>query len=128
MEIAFHMTKEETVSYADAKVEVCLRDEGKLLKKVAFPVSGQFAGAFKIAESVTLWSCENPKLYQVEIRIFDGQGNLMEVIPYPVGFRIIGLENGIIKLNRETHREWGIMRASDLMLVWHPLFMKFIEK
>ena len=61
-------------------------------------------------------------------REIDGQGNLMEVIPYPVGFRIIGLENGIIKLNRETHREWGIMRASDLMLVWHPLFMKFIEK
>ena len=85
MEIAFHMTKEETVSYTDAKAEVCLRDEGKLLEKVAFPVSGQFTGAFKIAESVILWSCENPKLYQVEIRIFDGQGKPIQT-EWPVVF------------------------------------------
>lgn len=42
---------------------------------------------------------DGPKLYQVEIRIFDGQGDLIEIIPYQVGFRTICIEDGIIKLN-----------------------------
>ena len=115
MEIAFQMTKEETASYTDARAEVCLWDEGKLIAKEGFPVSEQFTGAFKITESVILWSCENPKLYQVEIRIFDGQGKLTEVIPYPVGFRIIGLEDGIIKLNGKRLIINGVNRHE-----WNP--------
>lgn len=31
-------------------------------------------GEGMFSEPVQLWNCDDPKLYQVEIRIFDGQG------------------------------------------------------
>ena len=50
MEIEFKTTKGKTASYADARADLTIR------------------------EPVQLWNCDDPKLYQVEIRIFDGQG------------------------------------------------------
>jgi len=50
MEIEFKTTKGKTASYADARADLT------------------------ISEPVQLWNCDDPKLYQVEIRIFDGQG------------------------------------------------------
>lgn len=46
-----------------------------------------------------LWSHDTPVLYQLEISLFSPEGQLIEVVPYPVGFRRIVLEDGIIRLN-----------------------------
>lgn len=99
MEIEFKTTKGKTVSYADARAEICLLDGHQMIAKEEASVSESFRADLTISEPVQLWNCDDPKLYQVEIRIFDGQGHLIEIIPYQVGFRMICIEDGIIKLN-----------------------------
>ena len=99
MEIEFKTTKGKTVSYADARAEICLLDGHQMIAKEEVSVSESFRADLTISEPVQLWNCDDPKLYQVEIRIFDGQGHLIEIIPYQVGFRTICIEDGIIKLN-----------------------------
>ena len=99
MEIEFKTTKGKTASYADARAEICLLDGHQMIAKEEVSVSESFRADLTISEPVQLWNCDDPKLYQVEIRIFDGQGDLIEIIPYQVGFRTICIEDGIIKLN-----------------------------
>lgn len=99
MEIELKTTKGKTVSYADARAEICLLDGHQMIAKEEASVSESFRADLTISEPVQLWNCDDPKLYQVEIRIFDGQGDLIEIIPYQVGFRTICIEDGIIKLN-----------------------------
>ena len=99
MEIELKTTKGKTVSYADARAEICLLDGHQMIAKEEASVSESFRADLTINEPVQLWNCDDPKLYQVEIRIFDGQGDLIEIIPYQVGFRTIYIEDGIIKLN-----------------------------
>ena len=99
MEIEFKTTKGKTVSYADARAEICLLDGHQMIAKEEASVSESFRADLTISEPVQLWNCDDPKLYQVEIRIFDGQGDLIEIIPYQVGFRMICIEDGKIKLN-----------------------------
>ena len=99
MEIELKTTKGKTASYADAIAEICLLDGHQMIAKEEASVSESFRADLTINEPVQLWNCDDPKLYQVEIRIFDGQGDLIEIIPYQVGFRTICIEDGIIKLN-----------------------------
>ena len=99
MEIELKTTKGKTASYADARSEICLLDGHQMIAKEEVSVSESFRADLTISEPVQLWNCDDPKLYQVEIRIFDGQGDLIEIIPYQVGFRMICIEDGKIKLN-----------------------------
>lgn len=99
MEIELKTTKGKTASYADARAEICLSDGHQMIAKEEVSVSESFRADLTISEPVQLWNCDDPKLYQVEIRIFDGQGDLIEIIPYQVGFRMICIEDGKIKLN-----------------------------
>ncbi|MFQ7528147.1 MAG: hypothetical protein ACLRMN_11705 [Mediterraneibacter gnavus] len=61
MEIAFQMTKEETASYTDARAEVCLWDEGKLIAKKDFQCPNSLQGLLKL---------QNPSYYGV-VRILN---------------------------------------------------------
>ena len=74
MEIELKTTKGKTVSYADARAEICLLDGHQMIAKEEVSVSESFRADLTISEPVQLWNCDDPKLYQVEIRIFDGQG------------------------------------------------------
>jgi beta-galactosidase len=46
-----------------------------------------------------LWSPEDPFLYDLVIEVRDELGNLTEHIPYKVGVRRIGIEDGVLKIN-----------------------------
>lgn len=46
-----------------------------------------------------LWSDEDPFLYDLLIEVHDAAGRLSEVIPWRVGFRRCGIEDGLIKIN-----------------------------
>lgn len=48
---------------------------------------------------VHLWSHESPYLYQLELRVISPQGEVIEVVPYPIGFRRIAMDHGMMKLN-----------------------------
>jgi len=48
---------------------------------------------------VALWDHHNPKLYTLEIRLLDGDGGLIEIVPQKIGFRRIELVDKIMMLN-----------------------------
>lgn len=50
-------------------------------------------------ENPALWSAEDPKLYYLEIEVYDTEGKLQEFIPEKVGFRRFEMKNSIMTLN-----------------------------
>ncbi|ROR30566.1 beta-galactosidase [Mobilisporobacter senegalensis] len=50
-------------------------------------------------ENVIPWNHHNPYLYLLMIEVFDKSGNLMEVVPYKIGFRRLEIKNKVILLN-----------------------------
>lgn len=57
-----------------------------------------------------LWSAEDPFLYRLEIRLFDGDGALREVVTQPVGFRQVAIADGVLKLNGKRLLLHGVNR------------------
>lgn len=49
--------------------------------------------------SVNPWDNEHPTLYRLKIELFDEKGNLVELVPYSVGFRRIEIVNKVMLLN-----------------------------
>ncbi|MBP3523459.1 MAG: beta-galactosidase [Clostridia bacterium] len=50
---------------------------------------------------VKLWHNHHPNLYTLEILLLDQNGEVVEVVPQPIGFRTIELKNKIMWLNGE---------------------------
>ncbi len=50
-------------------------------------------------EHPLLWSAESPNLYTLMLYVYDGEGQLQEVVPLQVGFRRFELSEGLMKLN-----------------------------
>ena len=46
-----------------------------------------------------LWSAEKPALYHFTLKVFNEEGELTEVIPQTVGFRVFELRDGLMILN-----------------------------
>ncbi len=46
-----------------------------------------------------LWSAENPVLYELELRVWDEEENLQEVVCQRIGFRKFELKDGLMKIN-----------------------------
>ena len=46
-----------------------------------------------------LWSAEDPYLYQLQLSLYNGQGELLEVIPQRVGVREIKVKDGLFYVN-----------------------------
>mgnify|MGYP002792407176 CR=1 FL=1 len=56
------------------------------------------------------WSCEDPYLYRLEIRIFGQDGRLLELVPYDIGFCRVSLEDGVMKVNGKRLVILGVNR------------------
>ncbi len=72
---------------------------------------------------VLAWSSETPKLYRVILKICDNNGEILELIPYFVGFRRLELRNKIIYLNGKrliikgvNRHEWSPHRGRAILL------------
>ena len=50
-------------------------------------------------EKVAAWDNIHPNLYQVYIELTDSEGNLLEVVPYKIGFRRLEIVNKVMLLN-----------------------------
>jgi beta-galactosidase len=62
------------------------------------------------AGQVQLWSAEKPYLYTLYIRVFDSSGNLVEVVPQRVGFRVFELIDKVMCLNGKRIAFKGVNR------------------
>lgn len=99
LDVDLKLTKEEGTTFENAKVQVCLRDGEKVLVEGETELADVVQQHFEIAEKVQQWDNHQPYLYQLEVRLLDAEGTVAEIVPYPVGFRKICMEDGIMKLN-----------------------------
>lgn len=56
------------------------------------------------------WSHEDPFLYLLEIRVKNAQGEIVEIVPYEIGFRRIAMDQGIMTLNGKRLILHGVNR------------------
>ena len=61
-------------------------------------LSGENTYTWEI-ENPVLWSAEDPQLYDLELEVCNGNGELQELIPERVGFRRFEMKDGIMTLN-----------------------------
>lgn len=81
-------------------VSVVLKDaEGEVLLERSLPAAKDVCMQTQQLGEVQVWSHGHPYLYRLEIRLLSGSGQLVEAVPYEIGFRRIALEDGIMKLN-----------------------------
>ncbi|MBQ7955595.1 MAG: DUF4981 domain-containing protein [Lachnospiraceae bacterium] len=95
-------------SAAVLKLDMCVTDKGRVEvglkneKGVVAELSGRLEAetSFELpVENVKLWSAEVPYLYDMLIKVYDKDGDLMEVIPQKVGFRRFAIKNSLMLLN-----------------------------
>ena len=70
-----------------------------------------------------LWSHQDPYLYRLQIELFDDHDQLVEVVPYVVGFRRLVLQNRVMTLNGQrliingvNRHEWDAHRGRAVTL------------
>ena len=56
------------------------------------------------------WSHEDPFLYLLEIRVKNVRGEIVEIVPYEIGFRRIAMDHGIMTLNAKRLILHGVNR------------------
>ena len=101
----FHaVLKDETGRRASGNSEyetvlACCRPEGREEVEFQMEVPG-----------VSAWSPERPVLYELELRLYDAQGRLLEIVPQAVGFRTFEKKDGLLLLNGRRMIFRGINR------------------
>lgn len=85
---------------SDYQVAVVLKDEkGKILLEQSLPAAKTVCMQAQHLEGIRPWDHDCPCLYRLEVRLLAGDGRLIEIVPYELGFRRIVLEDGVMKLN-----------------------------
>ncbi len=91
---------------AEGGVSGCSSTEGGIVENCIAECNIQMAMPGK----VTPWENGNPYLYRLELRLYGGDGSLLEIVPYEFGFRRIEIENKVIKLNGKRLVFCGVNR------------------
>ncbi len=88
-----------------AKVEVLLQDEEEKVclnrELVLEKRKQEICLTMEEAEigPVKIWDNHSPHLYHLLIKLYDEKGELIEIVPYPIGFRRLEIKNKVIYLN-----------------------------
>lgn len=125
----------ELLGYEEgAELELVLEDhKGEVLYKERTAAGSEGVKAREVG-TVRPWSGENPYLYTLYVRIYDGNGRLIEVVKETVGFRRFEMKNGLMLINgnrmvfrgvnrHEFDRRKGRAIGAEEML-WDIRFMK----
>ena len=99
----------------NALVKVDLDLEGAGSAKVRLDGVGELEqdpdGQFRVViPEPELWSSEEPNLYRGMIEVADQDGKTLEFIPFHVGVRRFGIEDGLLKINGERVVFVGVNR------------------
>ena len=103
----------EDLKNARVKVDVDLQGEGTC--KVSLDGVGELTqeerGQFSIViADPELWSSERPNLYHGTIEVTDESGEVTQYLPFHVGVRRFGIEDGLLKINGERVVFTGVNR------------------
>ena len=122
--------KVSSVEKKKTSAKVVVRDaEQKIVAEKIFAMnvfsdSDEYFGETEVdMGNVISWDNHNPYLYSVFIEIVDGEGQLLEVVPYKVGFRRIEIIDKIIYLNGKRLILLGVNRHE-----WNPQTGRCIGK
>ena len=75
-----------------------------------------------------LWSAEDPYLYQLQLSLYNGQGELLEVIPQRVGVREITVKDGLFHVNGHYLKLHGVNRHDNDHLKSRAVGMDRVER
>jgi len=109
--------------YADSKVKVAVYDSehNKLAETTStvqamaqyrtdvIPTSNTARSVLDISD-IKLWSPTEPALYTVTVTLLDPDGNITDIESSKTGFKLIEVENGIVKLNGKRLIIHGVNR------------------
>lgn len=85
---------------AEAVVEVvCLDAEGKKAASAEAKTVKQKQTIKLRLDHVTLWSAEQPYLYELELTIRDAEGQVKEIVKEKLGIRQFEMKDGLMKIN-----------------------------
>ena len=96
--------------------------------------SKDFLSIGKAIEQIKLWSAEDPYLYTLKLSIYNKDHQMIEVVPYKVGFRKFELKDKIMYLNGKRIVFKGVNRhefsctkgraITEEEMIWDIKFMK----
>ena len=110
------LTVKATVSGTNATLELSVTDQDQQLLATQTQTGTGKVSFKKIAfDNLKLWSPTSPTLYQLLIKVYDDQHQLLEVVPYQFGFRkvelredkVIYVNNHRLILNGVNRHEWN---------------------
>jgi beta-galactosidase len=67
------------------------------------------------------WSAESPVLYRLLVTVKDDAGDVVEVIPWNVGFREVEISDTILKVNGRRIVVWGVNRHEHDPVTGHTM-------
>lgn len=84
------------------KLEVTLKDNGKVVSKETVAANALSTVILPVKKMKT-WSPENPFLYDVEFRVIDKAGNVVDEVKSYAGMRKVHIEGNKIYLNNQPY-------------------------
>ena len=84
------------------KLEVTLKDNGKVISKETVAANSLSTVILPVKKMKT-WSPENPFLYDVELRVIDKAGNVVDEVKSYTGMRKVHIEGKKIYLNNQPY-------------------------
>lgn len=84
------------------KLEVILKDNGKVVSKETVAANSLSTVILPVKKMKT-WSPENPFLYDVELRVIDKAGNVVDEVKSYAGMRKVHIEGKKIYLNNQPY-------------------------
>lgn len=110
------LTVKATVSGTNATLELSVTDQDQQLLATQTQTGTGKVSFKRIAfNNLKLWSPTSPTLYQLLIKVYDDQHQLLEAVPYQFGFRkvelredkVIYVNNHRLILNGVNRHEWN---------------------
>jgi len=93
-------TEESAAMSCPYQARITLRDtSGKLCLSMQLPAAPSIHIEPQRIEGVTLWDNHNPCLYHLLITLLGPEGEILELVPYDIGFRRIEIVDKVILLN-----------------------------
>lgn len=102
-------------SGTEQRVHVTFKDQDEVLFSDELMSGSDVEKYYNLAQPVTAWQNDRPYLYTLQLEILDTDGQLIEIIQQPVGFRKIEIKNRVMLLNGERLIINGVNRHE-----WNP--------
>ena len=89
---------EQTQAPCCCSVKATLSKDGEVIAECC--TSGQAKTTLSMpVTNPSLWSAETPTLYDLLITVYNAKGQVIELVPYRVGFRRFELDGNLMKIN-----------------------------